>query len=307
MTSNSRFIFKQDIESSLGDYYAVAQVIQQLKTNVPKQDLVAQEKLAQSWSNLPWLSFCDFVIGNNFSHSLKRYSTRESYSKTPKLTFQVSHPKAKLKIYYGVHPTLFGYCFLALADKYICQLSFVDHKTKIKNLAVQARQIAEKHTPGTKHNLINISSNKTKGKNLRSWTFAPSTDLALEDLRKTWPLASIMRSQEKTKKIVQKIFTQQNIKNTRKPEFSLLVQGSSLQVLVWKHLELLKKGKIASYSDLATFIQRPRAVRAVANCVAKNPISYLVPCHRIISKSAKTHAYRWGSTRKLAMLLRELA
>jgi AraC family transcriptional regulator of adaptative response/methylated-DNA-[protein]-cysteine methyltransferase len=59
---------------------------------------------------------------------------------------------------------------------------------------------------------------------------------------------------------------------------------------------------VVSYEDLARHIQAPRAARAVANAVARNPVAWLIPCHRVIRKSGALGGYRWGETRKKALL-----
>jgi AraC family transcriptional regulator of adaptative response/methylated-DNA-[protein]-cysteine methyltransferase len=51
------------------------------------------------------------------------------------------------------------------------------------------------------------------------------------------------------------------------------------------------------YQDIALYIGQPKALRAVANAIAINPVAYLIPCHRVIAKSGKFHQYRWGSAR----------
>ncbi|MBW2176574.1 MAG: MGMT family protein [Deltaproteobacteria bacterium] len=59
---------------------------------------------------------------------------------------------------------------------------------------------------------------------------------------------------------------------------------------------------VVSYQNIAAYMGRPEAIRAVANAVAINPVAYLIPCHRVIAKSGEIHGYRWGSTRKKAMI-----
>jgi AraC family transcriptional regulator of adaptative response/methylated-DNA-[protein]-cysteine methyltransferase len=59
---------------------------------------------------------------------------------------------------------------------------------------------------------------------------------------------------------------------------------------------------MVSYQDVAAYIGRPSATRAVAGAVARNPVSYLIPCHRVITKAGKAHGYRWGTARKKALL-----
>ena len=57
-----------------------------------------------------------------------------------------------------------------------------------------------------------------------------------------------------------------------------------------------------SYGDVAHYLGNPTATRAVASAIAKNPVGYFIPCHRVISQTGKLHNYRWGSTRKKAMV-----
>jgi AraC family transcriptional regulator of adaptative response/methylated-DNA-[protein]-cysteine methyltransferase len=61
-------------------------------------------------------------------------------------------------------------------------------------------------------------------------------------------------------------------------------------------------GRATTYSDIATKISRPKASRAVGAAVGKNPISFVVPCHRVVGKSGALTGYHWGLTRKRAML-----
>jgi AraC family transcriptional regulator of adaptative response/methylated-DNA-[protein]-cysteine methyltransferase len=59
---------------------------------------------------------------------------------------------------------------------------------------------------------------------------------------------------------------------------------------------------VSSYEDIATTIGKPKAVRAVANAVARNPVGFLIPCHRVIRKTGALGGYHWGTARKKAML-----
>ena len=309
MKKKRRFNF-----GSLTDYDTLAQIIQEFRTAKHKQLLSRQEKLIQRYANVSGETFRELVVMNNFSHFLSKYSPKpgQSYFRAPKVKFKAIDPNTQLQIFYGIHPTPFGCCFLALASKlpvpkrarqglstatpilkngsnfatdkeHICKLAFVDDNMKDNNMKKETQKIQ----PG--------------------WTLAPGSHSAWEELCKAWPLASIKRSQGKTKRVINQIFETQGRQYTKQPMPHLLVHGSPLQMKVWQALACLKKGEVATYSDLAAFIQNPKAVRAVASSVARNPISYLVPCHRIVSKSGKVHAYRWGSARKLIMLLWELA
>jgi AraC family transcriptional regulator of adaptative response/methylated-DNA-[protein]-cysteine methyltransferase len=80
------------------------------------------------------------------------------------------------------------------------------------------------------------------------------------------------------------------------------LQGTNFQINVWKALLRIPEGWVVSYGDIAAYLGKPTAFRAVANAVALNPVGYLIPCHRVIAKSGSIHRYRWGSVRKKAIL-----
>ena len=99
--------------------------------------------------------------------------------------------------------------------------------------------------------------------------------------------------------MVQLIFN--SAKNLEEP-LLLLVKGRLFQIKVWQELAKIPFGGKVSYEDIASKIGNLKAVRAVGNSIAKNNISFLIPCHRVIKKSGQIHKYRWGSKRKVAML-----
>jgi AraC family transcriptional regulator, regulatory protein of adaptative response / methylated-DNA-[protein]-cysteine methyltransferase len=83
------------------------------------------------------------------------------------------------------------------------------------------------------------------------------------------------------------------------------LRGTPFQLQVWRALIAIPEGGVTSYGKLAAAIGRPSAARAVASAVARNPVSYLVPCHRVIRESGEFWKYRWGVDRKRAMLAYE--
>jgi len=87
----------------------------------------------------------------------------------------------------------------------------------------------------------------------------------------------------------------------------LLLSGTPLRLKVWEALLRIPEGQVLSYTQLARLAGAPQAVRAVASCVAANPIAYLVPCHRVIRANADFGEYRWGPQTKRALLGLELA
>ena len=82
----------------------------------------------------------------------------------------------------------------------------------------------------------------------------------------------------------------------------LVLKGTNFQIKVWHALLRIPEGALSSYSDLAEHVSTRRATRAVASAVGANPISYLIPCHRVLRQSGALGGYAWGPTRKRVML-----
>jgi AraC family transcriptional regulator of adaptative response/methylated-DNA-[protein]-cysteine methyltransferase len=78
--------------------------------------------------------------------------------------------------------------------------------------------------------------------------------------------------------------------------------GSDFEIRVWETLLKLPLGKATTYSDIASHIGRPGAARAVGAAVGRNPLSFVVPCHRVLGKGGGLCGYHWGLTRKRAIL-----
>ena len=81
--------------------------------------------------------------------------------------------------------------------------------------------------------------------------------------------------------------------------------GNDFQKTVWKEIYKIQYGQTISYGDLAQNCRRPRAVRAVANACGKNPVSVIVPCHRVIATGGKTGGYTGGIDKKIWLLQHE--
>lgn len=122
---------------------------------------------------------------------------------------------------------------------------------------------------------------------------------ALSILQKQWQDAEICESYSATAEIAQHIFTCSTQPANR---LSVLVRGSNFQIKVWQALLMIPESHVCSYEQIACAIGQPRASRAVGRAVALNPVAYLIPCHRVIRKTGEAGDYRWGVTRKRAML-----
>jgi AraC family transcriptional regulator of adaptative response/methylated-DNA-[protein]-cysteine methyltransferase len=130
--------------------------------------------------------------------------------------------------------------------------------------------------------------------------------LHVDLLKKDWPHAIIRQDDAFAEITAGKIFSPAG-KAAALNRQDIFVRGTNFQINVWKALLAIPEGSFASYSDVAESIGYPESVRAVANAVASNPVGYLIPCHRVITKSGKYHNYRWGSARKKAIIIMEAA
>lgn len=127
-----------------------------------------------------------------------------------------------------------------------------------------------------------------------------NVDFSIGTLRKQWDNADIDQDEEQTASYIRRIFAPS--KNEQQLPIHLMLKGTNFQIKVWEALIKVPAGSVVSYQDVAGMIGNPKAVRAVASAVANNPISFVIPCHRVISKSGAIHKYRWGTERKKAIL-----
>ena len=126
-------------------------------------------------------------------------------------------------------------------------------------------------------------------------------DRALSDLAANWPRARLVRDEERTRPLIDQIFSATTTSSER-PSFHLLLKGTNFQVQVWRALLQTAPGTAVAYSDVARLAGRETAVRAVGAAIGRNPIAYLIPCHRVIRQTGDCGAYRWGAPRKKAIL-----
>ena len=128
---------------------------------------------------------------------------------------------------------------------------------------------------------------------------AESSHEALLELGAEWPQACLEEAPRTTLPIARGLFA---CMDNDSPNVDLHVRGTNFQIKVWEALLRIPPGTVVCYEDIARRIHSPGAVRAVANAVASNPVAYLIPCHRVIRKSGMPGGYRWGETRKKALL-----
>src|SRR5258708_2667759 len=164
-----------------------------------------------------------------------------------------------LEIFYGYHPSPFGMCFIAVADKGVCDLHFIDEDQTRDEYARFARK---------------------------------------------WNFATLTHRPDYTQSYIKKIF--RPIKENEE-RLNLIVQGNNFQIKVWEALVKIPFGQVNSYQQVAKSIGYPNGVRSVATVAGKNPILYLIPCHRIIKSNGTVGDLHYGRKRKKTMIAWEMA
>ena len=128
---------------------------------------------------------------------------------------------------------------------------------------------------------------------------AVDRETTMDELRDNWPAARLVRDRETTRPYVDKIFSRHW---SKQDPLYISLKGTGMQIQVWQALLKIPEGQLVSYETLAEASGSPRAVRAVANAVARNPIHYLIPCHRVIRKTGAFGGYHGGLERKKALI-----
>jgi AraC family transcriptional regulator of adaptative response/methylated-DNA-[protein]-cysteine methyltransferase len=211
------------------------------------------KKLLENSTNILDVAYASGLSGAGRLHDL--FVTCEAV--TPG---QYKSGGAGLSIAYGFHPSPFGPCLLAVTDRGICGLSFVQDD-------------------------------------------APKA--LIETLRQRWPEALLRREPERTAALVPQIFAASP--DLRPAPLHVYVRGTNFQIRVWEALLKIPLGKAVTYEDIARHIGLPRAARAVGNAVGRNPVPFLIPCHRVIRKVGDFGNYGEGPARKKAILAWEAA
>ena len=265
------------------NYEKIAKAIEFITTNVKQQPSlfeVAEEvsisqfhfqRLFSEWAGVSPKKFLQYITADYLKGKIKESSNLVELAESAGLSSQsrvydlftgieaVTPQEFKssgkgLDIKYGFHQSPFGECFLAITERGICAMAFVDEQSRDQQLIL---------------------------------------------LAKKWHFATIQQDPIATESYLNRIF-QPHLSTLGK--LPLLVQGTNFQLKVWEALLAIPQGSVTTYQQIADSIGNPRAVRAVGTAVGDNPIAYLIPCHRVIRKEGLLGEYRWGSTRKKALV-----
>ena len=127
---------------------------------------------------------------------------------------------------------------------------------------------------------------------------------ALADLKARWPKAEYRENEQRAAGIALRIFDPQQRGESALP---LHLMGTPWQIKVWEALLAIPSGKLVTYGTIAEKVCTARAARAVGAAVGRNPISWLIPCHRVLGSNGALTGYHWGIARKRAMIALESA
>ncbi|HEV2574899.1 MAG TPA: bifunctional helix-turn-helix domain-containing protein/methylated-DNA--[protein]-cysteine S-methyltransferase [Beijerinckiaceae bacterium] len=174
-----------------------------------------------------------------------------------------------LVLTYGFHTSPFGEALAVFTPRGLAGLGWVDQKA----------------APGTAG---------TNGKP------AGGREGALADMQRRWPNATYVRDDAAAADYVRRAFDPTEWRADRPLRVVLI--GSDFEVRVWETLLRIPLGKATTYSSIARHIDKPKAARAVGAAVGRNPISFVVPCHRVLGSTGELTGYHWGLARKRAII-----
>lgn len=122
---------------------------------------------------------------------------------------------------------------------------------------------------------------------------------ALQELSMEFPNGTFILRENESHFAVLNYF---KLKPTPLSPLQLHLKGTPFQLKVWENLLKIPKGNLTTYGSIATTLKQPNASRAIGTAIGKNPIAFLIPCHRVVQKSGKWGGYRWGIERKALLI-----
>jgi len=170
---------------------------------------------------------------------------------------------------YGFHPSPFGEALIVTSPRGLIAMGWVDERTTTPDPIFD-----------NKHGIGRAG--------------------ALQDMTRRWPAAQFKEDFSITQPYARRVFEPQQWLSGR--PLRLVLIGSDFDIRVWTSLLQVPFGCATTYSDLARAIGNPKAARAVGTAVGRNPLSFVVPCHRVLGKTGTLTGYHWGIIRKQAIL-----
>ncbi len=129
--------------------------------------------------------------------------------------------------------------------------------------------------------------------------FVDEPAAAIDELRREWPNAALAAKATAAHAQVARFFARDFGPTDR---LHLHLKGTAFQLKIWESLLHVPEGELRTYAQLAEAAENGAAVRAAGTAIGANPVGYLIPCHRVIRQTGELGQYRWGATRKAALL-----
>ncbi|MFP4148471.1 MAG: methylated-DNA--[protein]-cysteine S-methyltransferase [Nitriliruptoraceae bacterium] len=198
---------------------------------------------------------------------------------------QVADGGAGLELRMGVHPTLLGPASITVAPRGVVDLRFLEPRGEVRGDLDGPIEL-----PGPDGGPEAAAA------------------AARAQMARRWPGAQVIVDPEATRWVADHLAAVLG-DETLHPRTALpvLATGTNLQLRVWEALLRVPADRVVTYAEVARAAGHPTAVRAVASAVGRNPVALLIPCHRVLRSTGELGGYRWGTTRKRALLAREAA
>jgi len=137
----------------------------------------------------------------------------------------------------------------------------------------------------------------TSGKRICSLEFKEDEQEATESLKQQWNGSELKYDPGITAPLAKGLFSHESTVPLR-----LLVKGTPFQLKVWEALLKIPFGELVSYQAVSEHVNNPRGLQATGSAIGKNPIAFLIPCHRVVRKTGEINGYRWGLDKKSALI-----
>ena len=229
------------------------------------------ERAIRAWCGLSPAAFAEVLTAEHIRGRLARGGARPVGEErihafgvrvAATITDEARRRGGGLEIAYGFHASPFGEALLLTTGGALCGLAFVDDG-------------------------------------------GPDRQAALDDMAARWPRARFREAPQDTASLARRIFTGPVSEEPVAPsggDVPLVLIGTPFDLEVWQALLRIPTGQLVSYTQIAQHLGRPSASRAVGTANGRNPISFVVPCHRALRGDGSLGGYYWGLTRKRAMI-----
>jgi len=127
--------------------------------------------------------------------------------------------------------------------------------------------------------------------------FTDKEEEATRELHQQWSESELIYNPKVTTPLADQLFSHESASPLK-----LLVKGTPFQLKVWEALLKIPFGELISYQSVSEHVNNPRGLQATGGAIGKNPVAFLIPCHRVVRKTGEINAYRWGLNRKSALI-----